>query len=138
METDAPDEMSREIEARLGVRRRFYERALVVFALVEVGISAPAAWLNPTLSGYIVAGCASAILGTAVVVAKTPELITLSPPQLLNPSSHFSATECVTMGEATRHKGLELGHPWRGRPWTQERCGASPMPRGYIASASPF
>jgi len=67
VETDAPDEMSREIEARLGVRRRFYERALVVFALVEVGISAPAAWLNPTLSRYILAGCASAILGTAVV-----------------------------------------------------------------------
>jgi len=67
VETDAPDEMFREIEARLGVRRRFYEQALVVFALVEVGISAPAAWLNPTLSGYILAGCASAILGTAVV-----------------------------------------------------------------------
>src|SRR2546428_11965067 len=65
VETDAPDEMSREIEARLGVRRRVYERALVVLALVEVGISAPAAWVNPSLSGDILAGCASAILGTA-------------------------------------------------------------------------
>src|SRR2546428_11846145 len=64
VETDAPDEMSREIEARLGVRRRFYERALVVFALVEVGISAPPAWLNPTVSGTIPPGVAPAFLAT--------------------------------------------------------------------------
>src|SRR5438552_19047796 len=37
VETDAPDEMSREIEARLGVRWRFYEHVRLALALVEVG-----------------------------------------------------------------------------------------------------
>jgi hypothetical protein len=68
VETIAREEMSREIEARLGVRRKFYERAFVVFTVLELAISVPAAWLNPAEWGYILAACASAILGTAAVL----------------------------------------------------------------------
>ena len=60
METDAPDEMSREIEARLGVRRRFYERALVVFApeAINSHSSAPLAYGKPSIATAMWSTCA--------------------------------------------------------------------------------
>jgi hypothetical protein len=74
VETAAPDEMSQEIEARLSVRRRFYKRTFAVFALVELAISVPSALLNPAMRGYILAACASAILGTAAVLVWAYEI----------------------------------------------------------------
>jgi hypothetical protein len=67
-EPNAREEMSREIEVRLGVRRRGYRIAFVAFTLVVLVIEVPAAWLTPHLAGYILAASASAILGTAAVL----------------------------------------------------------------------
>jgi hypothetical protein len=67
-ESNAREEMSREIEVRLGVRRKFYRVGFVVFTLLVLVVTVPAAWLNPQVGGYILAGSASAILGTAAVL----------------------------------------------------------------------
>jgi hypothetical protein len=67
-EPNAREEMSREIEVRLGVRRKFYGVAFVLFTLVVLVTMVPAAWLNPQTAGTILATAASAILGTAAVL----------------------------------------------------------------------
>jgi uncharacterized membrane protein len=60
--------MAREIKGRLAVRRRFYKRAFLVLALVELAISVPTAYLYPDVAGYILWTCTSALLGTAAVL----------------------------------------------------------------------
>jgi hypothetical protein len=67
-ESNAREEMSREIEVRLGVRRKFYRVGFVAFTLVVLVVAVPAAWLNPQRAGYTLAGSASAIIGTAAVL----------------------------------------------------------------------
>ena len=67
-ESNTREEMSREIEVRLGVRRKFYRVGFVVFTLLVLVVAVPAAWLNPQSAGYTLAGSASAILGTAAVL----------------------------------------------------------------------
>jgi len=67
-ERNTRGELSREIEVRLGVRRKFYRVAFAAFTLVVPVITVPGAWLNPQMRGYILAGSASAIIGTGVVL----------------------------------------------------------------------
>jgi hypothetical protein len=67
-ERDARRELSSEIEVRLGVRRKFYGVAFVLFTLVVLVLMVPAAWLNPQTAGTTLAASASAIIGTGVVL----------------------------------------------------------------------
>ncbi len=62
------EEMSREIESRLGVRRRFYRAAFLLYTVVVLAIMLPTAWLNPDISLEVLAAAASAIFGTGVVL----------------------------------------------------------------------
>jgi hypothetical protein len=66
-ESNAREEMPREIEVRLGVRRKFARVEFVVFTLVVLVVAIPYAWLNPQMGGYILAGSALVIIGTAAL-----------------------------------------------------------------------
>ncbi len=65
MTTPVLEEIKAEIAARLGVRRRFYHWAFLLYSMAVLGVMLPAAWMNPNASLYILSAAGSAIFGTS-------------------------------------------------------------------------
>jgi hypothetical protein len=55
-ERNTRGELSREIEVRLGVRRKLYRVAFAAFTLVVLVITVPGAWLNPQMGATFLPG----------------------------------------------------------------------------------
>ena len=68
MTTPVLEEIKAEIAARLGVRRRFFRWAFLLYSIAVLGVMLPTAWMNPDLSLYILSAAGSAIFGTGVVL----------------------------------------------------------------------
>ena len=63
-----PVEKSREIVARLAVRRRFYRGGFLIFALIVVFAASVVTGFTPSAWTYMLAWVGSSLLGTAAVL----------------------------------------------------------------------
>ncbi len=68
MSTPVLDEMKAEIAARLGVRRRFFRWAFLLYSIAVLAVMLPAAWMSPDASLYLLSAAGSAIFGTGVIL----------------------------------------------------------------------
>jgi len=66
--TSARVEKSREVVARLEVRRRFYRGGFLIFAVIVVSAASAVIGTTPSAWPYMLAWVGSSLLGTAVVL----------------------------------------------------------------------